>query len=152
VDLTKKLNILLVEDDPRDLALLKRAIAEDTMRADFYFVDDGQQAIEYLRGEGPFGDRRIHPFPELVLLDLKMPRVSGFEVLQWLRDHAECSRLPVVFLSGAGLQRDVEKAYELGANSYFAKPNSNAALVALLRALVSYWFLAERPAVPQKYA
>jgi len=150
VDLTKKLNILLAEDDAKDLALLKMAIAEDNMRANFFFVDDGQEAIDYLRGEGPFTDRRVHPFPELVLLDLKMPRMNGFEVLQWLRDHPECSRLPVVFLSGAGQQHDVEKAYELGANSYFAKPNSNAALVALLRALVSYWFLAERPAVPNK--
>jgi CheY-like chemotaxis protein len=144
------LNILLAEDDPNDIRLLNFALARDGnngIPARFALARDGEEVLEYLQGEKGFVDREQFPFPDLLILDLNMPKMDGLEVLRWLKRNAACARLPVVMLSGSGLQKDVEEAYELGVNSYFQKPNSVFALTSLLKTLTMYWQLTERPAL-----
>jgi len=144
-----KIHVLVAEDDPHDLKLLQMAIAQDSDYAEFNFVGDGEQAVAYLKGDGAFTNRKAHPFPELLVLDLKMPRLTGLEVLEWVRQHEECGHMPVLFLSGSGLPEDVDQAYKLGANAYLTKPRSVAALVAMIRAITSFWRMAQRPRTPE---
>ncbi len=105
-------------------------------------VGDGEQAIAYLRGQGKFADRAQYRLPSLVLLDLKMPRATGFEILRWIRAHPALNHLPVVVLSGSELQDDIRHAYAEGANSYLVKPLGFDALVGLVRSLAEVWLAA----------
>ena len=107
--------------------------AEVTSR--LHTVRDGLEAQAYLKGEGAFQDRNAHPFPEVLLLDLNMPRMNGFELLEWLRRDDECRRLVVHVLTGSARTADVERAHELGANSYITKPGRFDELVAFVTAL-----------------
>src|SRR3954447_783656 len=134
----KKLVILVAEDDPNDLELLKHVASDNGVQVDFQPVHDGEQVINYLRGEGEFRDRARHPIPDILVLDLKMPRVNGFEVLEWLRQQPGVARIPVVVLSGSGLETDIEEAYRLGANTYFTKPGQIAELRKIIGSLIDY--------------
>lgn len=112
-------------------------------------VRDGEEAVAYLAGDGVYGDRRAHPLPVLVLLDLKLPRRSGFEVLEWIRRHPMLRRLPVVVLTSSRETEDIDRAYSLGASSYIAKPVAHEGLLECVKTLTLYWFmLNERPSVP----
>jgi len=137
--------MLVAEDDPNDVTLLLHALKRNGLGARAEIVPDGDQVIKYLRGEGPYADRARHPFPDLVLLDLKMPLVSGVEVLERLRREDECTEVPVVMLSGSALEADVERAYRLGVKTYFTKPHSVSELSDLLRLIVAYWSQSQRP-------
>ena len=118
--------ILLVEDDSNDVLLLQRAFRRAGLTHALQVVSDGDQAVAYLGGQGQFNDRGKHPLPSLVLLDLKLPRRSGLEVLGWIRDQKpEVKNLPVIVLTSSRLSEDVDRAYSLGANSYMAKPSGN---------------------------
>jgi CheY-like chemotaxis protein len=118
--------ILLVEDDSNDVLLLQRAFRRAGLTHALQVVSDGDQAVSYLGGEGDYSDRAKHPLPALILLDLKLPRRSGLEVLEWLRGQpAEIKGLPVIVLTSSRLSEDVDRAYGLGANSYMAKPSGN---------------------------
>jgi CheY-like chemotaxis protein len=139
------LHILVAEDDANDRALLNLACRGESIPAELHIVQDGEQAIQYLQGVSQFADREKFPFPDLLLLDLKMPRLGGMDVLQWVRGQASCGALPSVMLSGSGLPKDIQEAYRLGANGYFRKPSSVGALTALLRTLANYWLMNERP-------
>jgi len=145
--MSKKLVILAAEDDPNDLELLRHVIGENGVEVDFQSADDGEQLIQYLQGGGPFADRALHPVPDIVVLDLKMPRMNGFEVLQWLRREPGLARIPTVVLSGSGLESDIEEAYRLGANTYFTKPGQLAELRKIIGALIDYWRRSQRPIV-----
>lgn len=114
-------------------------------------VSHGDEALDYLAGGGEFANREKHPFPALMLLDLQLPRRSGHEVLEWLRAQTEeMRRLPVVVLTSSREPRDINRAYELGANSYLVKPVAFEALLELVRELEHYWLtLAERPEGPR---
>ena len=131
--------ILLAEDDPNDVLLLERAFQKAGLRNSLKVVRDGEEAIEYLSGRGPYADREQYPLPFLLLLDLKMPGTDGFEVLQWLRAEAELKRLLVVVLTSSNLQSDVDRAYELGANSYLVKPVGFDEMVHLVQRFEIYW-------------
>ena len=131
--------ILLVEDDPNDVLLIQRAFQKAGMRNVLKFVRDGEQAIQYLSGKGVHANRERFPLPFLVLLDLKMPGTDGFEVLQWIRNEQQLKRLLVVVLTSSHLQADVDRAYELGANSYLVKPVDFEAMVHLVQRFESYW-------------
>jgi CheY-like chemotaxis protein len=109
--------ILIVEDDPNDVLLLQRAFQKAGLKNNLRLVRDGSQAIAYLSGHGIYSDRAKYPLPFLVLLDLKMPGTDGFEVLQWARAEPDLKRLLIVVLTSSNLQTDVDRAYELGANS-----------------------------------
>ena len=127
--------ILLVEDDPNDVLLLRRAFRK-AAGADFHHVRDGQEAIDYLSGAGAFSDRRQHPLPELVILDLKLPRKSGLEVLQWLRCcPALCGTSVAVFTSSQEIG-DIDRAKALGVSAYIVKPAGFDALTEAARTLV----------------
>jgi len=131
--------ILLVEDDSNDVVLLQRAFQKAGLRDSIRIVRDGEQAIHYLSGEGEYSDRDRFPLPFLILLDLKMPGTNGFEVLQWARAEPELKRLLIVVLTSSHLQSDVDRAYELGANSYLVKPVEFNEMVNLIQRFEAYW-------------
>jgi CheY-like chemotaxis protein len=126
--------VLHIDDDPNDTALLQAAASKA----------DGEQAMAYLGGAGEYGDRRLYPLPSLILLDLKMPRSTGFEVLSWVRKHPELGKVPVVILSGSELHEDIRQAYTAGANSYLVKPIGFEALVNLVQNISDVWLAATR--------
>src|SRR6266481_326981 len=131
--------ILLAEDDSNDVLLIQRAFQKAGLRNTLKTVRDGDQAISYLSGKGIYSDREQYPLPFLLLLDLKMPGTDGFEVLQWLRSEPELKRLLVVVLTSSNLQADVDRAYELGANSYLVKPVGFDEMLHLVKRFEIYW-------------
>jgi CheY-like chemotaxis protein len=133
------LKILVAEDDLGDVLLLKRAFTKAKLRADVYFVRDGQDVIDYLQGQPPFNEPLECPRPTLLLLDLKMPRVDGFEVLAWIRSQPGFSQLPVVVFSSSPETEDIRHACSLGALSYLVKPNDPNELVHVVERLQEYW-------------
>lgn len=131
--------ILVVDDDPDDAHLLMRALRKAGIASPVPHVGDGDAAIAYLSGAAPFQDREEHPLPKLVLLDLKLPRRSGHEVLEWVRAQPGLRRLPIVVLTSSGQRSDIARAYDLGANSYLVKPATTGELNELVRAVHAYW-------------
>ena len=127
--------LLIVEDDDNDFIFLERALQLEKFEADVQRACDGVEAIEYLAGENDFADREAHPLPSLMVLDLKMPRKNGFEVLAWLREHSELETLPVVVFSSSEEPEDVENAYNLGASGYLVKPSSYLSYPEIVRTL-----------------
>ena len=133
--------ILLVEDREDDIFLLRRSFEKAGVANPIQVVRNGEEAISYLTGTGMYSDRAEFPLPELILLDLKMPRLDGFEVLKWLRSQPELSRLRVVVLSCSDDIQDVNRAYKLGANSFLVKPEDLNQFVELSSFINDYWFV-----------
>ncbi len=133
--------VLVVEDDINDVLLLKRAFSKShpVSPPALTVVADGESAVRYLGGDGEFGDRERHPLPSLVLLDLKLPRMSGHEVLEWRRHQTRLVRIPVVVMSSSQQASDIARAYDCGANSYLVKPVELKVLVEITGALQRYW-------------
>jgi len=131
--------ILLAEDDENDVLLIQRAFNKAGMRNKLKVVRNGQQAIEYLSAQGPYNNREKFPLPFLVLLDLKMPGVDGFEVLDFVKHDSNLKRLLVVVLTSSNLQAAVDRAYVLGANSYLVKPVEFDEMVHLIQRFEAYW-------------
>ena len=132
--------VLLVEDDPNDARLVQRAFSRAGEQISVLRLQNGDEAVSYLRGDPPFDNRRVHPMPMIVLLDIKLPRRSGFEVLQWVRARTDSlRRLPVVMLTSSTHLTDINRAYDLGANSYVCKPESIKQLNEFVRLFTSYW-------------
>ncbi len=140
--------ILLVEDNPKDVVLIQRAFRKAQISAPLKSVSDGEKAIAYLSGESPYQDRAEYPIPVLILLDLKLPRRSGAEVLAWLRQQPGLKRIPVVMLTASREYADVNRSYDLGANAYMVKPVSFDNLVRILDTLNVHWLtLNEKPQI-----
>jgi CheY-like chemotaxis protein len=141
------LPILLVEDNVDEQLLIRRAFAKARLSNPLHVVGDGDAAVSYLAGEGGYADRTQHPLPCLVLLDLKLPRRSGHEVLEWKRGQAgHVARIPVVVLTSSRESADVNRAYDLGANSYLTKPVAFEGLLEMVKGLGLYWVvLNQRP-------
>jgi CheY-like chemotaxis protein len=131
--------ILIVEDNATDVMLIRRAFAKLNIANPVQIVGDGDRAVDYLSGKDAYGDRAQFPLPAFVLLDLKLPRRSGLEVLAWLRAQDGLRRLPVVMLTSSRQSQDVDRAYELGANSYLVKPVEFDDLQELLGTINTYW-------------
>jgi len=127
--------ILVADDDADDTFLLQRAFSKAGVNASLQFARDGHEAIRYLQSS----DQQQNPTPDLLLLDLKMPRVDGFGVLQWVRSQPGLKRLLITVLTSSDCPLDVNHAYDLGANSYLVKPFSNEHLVKLVEHLETYW-------------
>ena len=106
--MSAKFKVLVAEDNPDDVLLLQRALAKSSFGLPVRCVSDGQEVLDYLEGHPPFSDRLRYPLPTLLLLDLKMPRVDGFEVLTWLRQHPSLGRMLVVVLTGSPMKEDVK--------------------------------------------
>jgi CheY-like chemotaxis protein len=132
-------HILVAEDDPTDAYFFERAFKRAGIPVTLHFVRDGQEAVDYLQGEGQFTDRARHPLPQLVLLDLKMPRLDGFDVLEWVRKQPGLSGVLIVIFSSSDEPKDMNRAYGLGANSYLVKPHSMGELTALVGQFKKYW-------------
>jgi len=132
--------VLLAEDDPNDVLFLRRAFEENQVLNALQVVGNGEEAIQYLAGEGRFADRAAHPFPALFLLDLKMPVKDGLEVLRWLHQHPEIpSKLPVVVLSSTELPNETQMAYAMDIQACIVKPLSFSELREKVRILKEYW-------------
>ncbi|HET7023617.1 MAG TPA: response regulator [Gemmatimonadales bacterium] len=131
--------ILLVEDDANDVLLIRRAFTRSGAPGAIHSVGDGDAAVAYLQGDAPYADRTRHPLPDLVLLDIKLPRRSGLDVLQWMRAQIPLQRVPTVMLTSSRDGGDVNRAYDLGANSYLVKPVSFDALQELIQLVSRYW-------------
>src|SRR4051794_2094820 len=118
-----KTTFLYVEDNDHDVELV-RHIFQDKDGIELYAVKDGKEAMDYLLGASAYQDRNQHPMPQVILLDLKMPRIDGFHFLDWLRNHTHepLSRLPIIVMSTSSEQRDIDRAYKLGANAFLTKP------------------------------
>lgn len=141
--------MLIVEDDENDSFLLTRAFKKVGNTMPSYICRDGAEAMAYLKGEGVFADRVKHPFPRVMITDLKMPKCSGFDLLKWLHNHPECNLIPKVVLSASAEEKDVILAYQLGANCYFKKPATFDKLVEMVRAAQTFWEIAELPPLPK---
>ena len=130
--------ILIVDDDDSAGVLMTIAFERGGFTLPPRFVRDGEEAIEYLDGVGVFGNRKLYPLPTAVLLDLNMPKKNGFEVLAWIRKQPSLKRLRVYVLSASSRLEDIERAYDLGANSYLVKPGNLEQLLHLVNTLKTW--------------
>src|SRR5688572_32109726 len=127
--------ILLVDDNPHDVVLIRLAFRRVGIIDTIHLVKDGDEAMRYIRGEGAYVDRHQFPVPTLILLDLKMPQTSGFDVLQWIRSQPALAHVVVVVMSGSKDDDDIKRAYALGADSYLAKPTRFEEMVRMMETL-----------------
>jgi CheY-like chemotaxis protein len=132
--------ILLAEDRLDDIHLVKQAFLRAGIANPFYVVRNGEDALAYLEGSGKFADRARFPLPELLLLDLKMPRIDGFEVLKRIRPHQQLRQLRIVVLTSSQDIHDVNQAYQLGAHSFLVKPHEFENYISLARTMARFWF------------
>jgi CheY-like chemotaxis protein len=131
--------ILLAEDDEVAVLLTRRAFEKAGLLNPLHVVYDGDEAIAYLSGTGKYANRSEYPLPILLLLDLRMPRKSGLDVLEWIRQQPSLSALRIIVLTTSDLSQDVNRAYQLGANSYIVKPVDMEQLVRVSQAVKGYW-------------
>ena len=136
----KNATILLVEDDPGDQELTRRALEDDVVHTDLRIVNDGKEALDYLRREGAFTDPDTSPRPDLILLDLNMPRIDGRQVLEQIREDPDISRIPVIALTTSDEEEDVLRSYDLGCKSFIKKPVEIDTFIDTIRELQHYWF------------
>jgi len=134
------IEIHMCDDDPDDRLLFKDAIDEANMLNRISFTRDGQDLMDYLRREGEYQDMAEHTLPDIILLDLNMPRKDGREALKEIKGDARLKHIPIVILTTSKQEEDVIKSYNLGANSYISKPVTFEKLVELVRKLSDYWF------------
>ena len=130
---------LLVEDDPDQVDLVRRAFQKAKIVNPLHVVKSGQEAMVYLEGSGPYANREEFPLPKLILLDLKMPGISGFDVLRWIRQQPPLKSLRIIVLTASNEIRDVNEAYQLGANSFLVKPVDFDDFVHLTQSIQGYW-------------
>jgi CheY-like chemotaxis protein len=136
--------ILLVEDREDDILLIRKSFEKAELANPVYVVRNGEEAVAYLIGEEPFSNRVEHPLPDLILLDLKMPKLDGFETLLWIRHQPGIRNIPVVILTSSEQLGDVTKAYALGANSFLVKPVDFEHSIELVKVLHRYWLRTSR--------
>ncbi len=138
--------ILLIEDNPDDVALTLRALEKNNIKNDVVVVHDGAEALDYLFGTGPYAGRDLTVVPQVTLLDLKLPKIDGLEVLRRLRANGLTRLLPVVILTSSNEEQDLINGYGLGANSYVRKPIDFGQFMDAVRQLGLYWLILNEPA------
>jgi CheY-like chemotaxis protein len=140
--------LLLVEDEESSAFFFQHVMTKLGMTEVLQVAQDGREAIDYLQGRARFNDRTQFPLPDLIILDLKMPRVTGFEVIAWIRDQPELRKLIVIMMSASSSEEDISRAYELGANAYIVKPSGLDQLTDVLSSIQQFWLKHNRaPAV-----
>src|SRR6267378_7694 len=137
--MTKSAPILVADDEQNDIFFLRRAFQKAGLDALIFDVADGEEAEKYLAGDDDFGDRSRYPIPSLLVLDIKMPKRDGFDVLRWLQTREDLKNLTVVMLSSSSHESDMQKARELGARDYFVKPSDFDKLTELVQNLAERW-------------
>ena len=146
------LTVLLAEDSEDDAHLVELAMARGGIGQPLQHVADGLEAVEYLCARMPYEDREKYPFPRVLITDLKMPRMDGFELMEWISNHPECSVIPMVVLSASSHQGDVDRAYSLGASAYFRKPGTLNELTRMMKTVFEFWSHCRKPTLPEKCA
>jgi CheY-like chemotaxis protein len=136
--------ILHVEDEENDILLLQLAMTKVGIENPVQAATDGQEAIDYFKGAGKFADRSLYPVPCLILLDLKLPRIPGLEVLKWIRQKAHLN-IPVLVLTSSQNDSDIAAAYDLGANAYLVKPSDTFKLAEMAMAMKDFWLTQNTP-------
>lgn len=131
--------ILLVEDNSDDVMLVQVALKRAKMSEALMIVADGEQAITYLQGDGLYADRQKYPLPSLIMLDLLLPKMDGFQFLQWLRNHPDFRRLPVTIFTGSQHPSHLTRAYEMGANSFVLKPFKFSDFSDTVNRIADFW-------------
>jgi CheY-like chemotaxis protein len=137
--------VLLVDDDENDLIFLQRSFQQAQIHVPVQTVRDGQQAIDYLSGTGPFANRSQYEMPRLMILDQQMPRKTGLEVLHWLKEQPELVRLPVIMFSSSAYPPEVKEAYQYGANAFVTKPSSTAQRMEFVQIVKVFWLTLNEP-------
>lgn len=137
----KDFTVLLVEDDLNDIFLVKRAFKMAQLQNPLQVVTDGEEAVHYLGGQGKYADRDAFPLPRLIVMDIAMPRMTGFDVLNWIKHDGVLRRIPVIIVSSSDRPQDINRAYELGANAYMVKPMNFRAVEHLFQSITHYWGL-----------
>ncbi len=135
----KPVNILLVEDNRMDIELTLDAFREARLMNKIQVATNGQKALDYVFGRGPYADREAYPMPNLILLDLKLPGIDGFEVLRQIKTTPILKRIPVVILTSSKEEGDRALSYDIGANSYLVKPVSFEGFLGVIRQIEGYW-------------
>jgi CheY-like chemotaxis protein len=148
--MSKRAVILLAEDEVAEAYFVNVAFKKAGLDHSITHLMDGQQVIEYLSGEGRFANRKRHPLPHLLLLDLKMPRANGFDVLAWIQKHPELKNLPVVVLTASDYPADIERACQLGAKDYRLKPNTPKLLAQFALDIDASWLKGPHNKIAQK--
>jgi CheY-like chemotaxis protein len=133
------LKVLVVEDNPNDVLLLQRAFSKGGPEVPLHFARDGKEGLDYLKGVDRFADRNLYPLPTLLVVDLKLPGIDGFDIIRWVRKESELRDLRIVVLSSSNEPSDIARAHDLGANAYHVKPNDPNALVGMVEGLKAYW-------------
>ena len=131
--------LLIVEDSEDDIFFIERIFKQLGARCDLRFARDGREAVDYLAAQGKFADREKYPVPTIILMDLKMPRMNGFEVLEWMQAQPEIKLIPTIVVTSSTLQEDVTRAYRLGANAVMNKPVDKDSLLQMLKSFHIYW-------------
>jgi CheY-like chemotaxis protein len=138
------IKILIVEDNPQDVEMIKGEMSKGRIKNELFHVDDGAKAVDFLKHEGPYSKGTQFPRPDLILLDLKIPLLSGLDVLKVIKQDHALKNIPVIVLTSSDEDIDIKKAYDLGANSYLAKPVGLEAFVSVMQKLKEYWFVVAR--------
>jgi CheY-like chemotaxis protein len=140
-----EVEILLVEDNPNDVELTLRALKKHNLANKVHVVKDGAEALEYIFANGAYAHRKIEDHPRVILLDLKLPKVDGLEILRRIKSDERIKTIPVVVLTSSREERDLVESYRLGANSYITKPVDFESFVKAVSELGLYWLLLNQP-------
>jgi CheY-like chemotaxis protein len=145
----KLITILIADDDEDDRLLMKRLLKQSRLYNDQRFVEDGEELLDYLYQRGPYSTAGAAPRPDLILLDLNMPKISGREALAEIKADPNLRTIPIVALTTSKIEKEIYRSYDLGANSFITKPVNFEAMVEIMRAVTSYWFsIVELPPDP----
>lgn len=143
--MNQKTDIILVEDDPSDAGLIIRALKKNNILNGFLHFENGEEILEYIFASGKYGQRNISEVPKVILLDLKMPKVGGLEVLKRIKSDERTRTIPVVLLTSSQEDKDIIEGYKLGANSYIVKPVDFESFVKAVSDVGLYWLLSNQP-------
>jgi len=145
MNMPNEVEILLVEDNPNDAELALRALQKNNLANHLYHVGDGEEALDFIFARGAFSERKVENGPKVIILDLKLPKVDGLEVLRALKSDSRTRIIPVVVLTSSKEESDIVESYELGVNSYIVKPVDFDKFVVAVRDLGMYWVLLNQP-------
>ncbi|WP_211093230.1 MULTISPECIES: response regulator [Flammeovirga] len=134
------MTILYADDDPEDRMLTQEAFEESKLASQLFFVEDGEELMEYLNHEGKYSDTKEYPLPDLILLDLNMPKKDGRECIKEIKEIEEVKNIPIVVLTTSNNEEDVLKTYNLGVSSFITKPVTFDSMVDIVKSLNQYWF------------